>query len=338
VGLADHLSQSHSLSLGLAGLLLPRAYRWQAGFNVGSAQTKTKWWRAWTTGAVNRSEIFRSSLLNRNPVLWLTSRERWPTAQIWLWLTIAAAGCGWLAWLGRGVGVPMYFVLLVALAAVWHITLLVLVPGEASRHFVENRLSGALEMILCTPFGVKEIVRGGWHSLGRRYLPPIIVVMVLEAVLMIAGSATDGFGGMLEAEDRGLWFFFWLAGILALPFWVTALCWAAQRRALFARNVGEASGGAVVQVLFVPVFILWMVYAIARWAGWNPDAWVAAALFVAALITLPVAFAYRARRILYADLREAAASRYFGVPSKNSRGWLLMASHWPIRKQRLSAL
>src|SRR5262249_36624926 len=140
---------SHAVSwclLGLAGLLLPRTCRWQAGMNAGPRLTK--WWRPWGARARNRSPVLRARLLNRNPVFWLTSRELWPTAQVWLWLTISTAGWAWLtAWVGWTAGVPFYFLFAMAAAAIWHVTVLIMVPSEASRRLVEDRNSGALEMI-----------------------------------------------------------------------------------------------------------------------------------------------------------------------------------------------
>jgi hypothetical protein len=199
-------------------------------------------------------------------------------------------------------------------AAMWHLTLLTMVPAESSRRLVLDIQSGALEMILCTPFGVKEIVRGQWLSLGRRYLPPLIAVMLLSLALMMTGYVTYGFGGMIDPEDRGLWLLAWLAGILVLPLWLTTLCWVAMRRTLFARNLGEASAGAVVQVMAVPGFALWAMYALAQWAswraGWNLDASWIAIPFAGAFVALLVAFAWRARRILLANLRHAVTSRY----------------------------
>jgi hypothetical protein len=134
--------------------------------------------------------------------------------------------------------------------------------------------------------------------------------MLADTALMIAGYVTYGFGGMLDPADRGLWLFLWLAGILLLPLYLTALCWIAMRRTLFARNIGEASGIAVVQGMTLTGITLWVEHELRRLAGWTQEWWWSAipvmALFVAVLVML----ALRARRLFLANLRQATAKRY----------------------------
>jgi hypothetical protein len=64
----------------------------------------------------------------------------------------------------------------------------------------------------------------------------------------------------------------------------------------------------------VPGFALWTLYALAQWAGWragwNLEAWWTAVPFATVLVALLVVFACRARHVLLANLRQAAASRY----------------------------
>ena len=310
------LVASHALSwclLCLAGGLLPHAGRWQAGANSGPRSDKSAgWWKVrWTL----RSRAFRTRLLNRNPYHWLTSRAHWPTAQAWIWLAIPPMLFGWLAWVtwaGRGLNITV--VLAGATATTWCFTLLILVPGEASRRLLEDRLNGNLELILCTPLDAREIIRGQWLSLRRRFLPPLLAVTVLDTALMITGYVTDGFGGMLDREDRGLWLFGWLGCILLLPLCLTALGWCGMRRALFARNNGEAGVGAFVQITVLPGMVLWTVYELARLAGWNAEGWVSVLLLEVAYSTIVIALASHARRVLYEDLRRVAAGRYFLSP------------------------
>ena len=40
------------------------------------------------------------------------------------------------------------------------------------RQFAEDRHSGALELVVSTPLGVKEILRGQWLALRRQFLGP----------------------------------------------------------------------------------------------------------------------------------------------------------------------
>jgi ABC-type Na+ efflux pump permease subunit len=302
--------------LGVGGLLLPGGCRWQAGLNAQSHQRKRWLFRK----GRNRSFASRTRLLNWNPFLWLASRSRWATVQVWLYVLISPLVWGWLTWLTwarRGINVTIVFV--AATAASWLVTLLLTIPTEAGRKLLEDRASGALEMVLCTPQREEEIVRGQWLALGRRYLAPLVLVTSLSLALMIAGYVTFGFGGMLDPEDRGLWVFVWVAALVLFPLTLTALCWVAMRRTLFARNAGEASGLAIIQVIGMPCMALTVASVVLHSLfGWNPEWPAQAGLTLSAYLACLAAFTWRSRMILLRDLRHAAAHRYSPPPSAPS--------------------
>src|SRR5216117_276673 len=58
---------------------------------------------------------------------------------------------------------------------------------EACRRFVEDRRSGALELILSTPVTPDEIVQGQWRALLRQFGAPILLVLLIDGVLAAAG-------------------------------------------------------------------------------------------------------------------------------------------------------
>jgi hypothetical protein len=68
-------------------------------------------------------------------------------------------------------------VMMAAIFKVW-------VAFEACRRFVEDRRSGALELLLCTPLGVEEIIRGQWRALRRQFAGPAILILALAATLL----------------------------------------------------------------------------------------------------------------------------------------------------------
>lgn len=293
--------------LGLAGIVLPRACRWQGG----KSARKTR--QGWADISSRSSSFsFRARLLDLNPFLWLSIRYRWATIQIWLYVCLAALLWGWLGWLSWArQGVNILVVLAGALAATWLATLAVAVPAEAARRLVEDRQSGALELLLCTPVSVREIVQGQWLTLRRRYLAPWSLMTLLSLGLMVSGLATDGFGGMLDPEDRGLWVVAWLSGIVLAPLSLIALCWVTLRRTLFARNIGEASGIALFQVTAIPLFALtgasMMFHSL---FGWRPQ-WLENAVFwILGYVAWLLFCVWRARRILFRDIRLAATQRY----------------------------
>jgi ABC-type Na+ efflux pump permease subunit len=283
-------------ALLLAGAsCLPSACRRAAGRNAGPGATQGgKFWRP-----LNRSLAFRTRHLNRNPILWLSLRARWPTVQTWLYLALSGLLWGWLAWLCVVRGTNVLFVLVIAVGLSWMLQFLVMVPAEASRRFVEDKQSGMLEVLLCTPVSRRRFLAGQWLALGHRFLPPLVLAILLSAGLMLAGYLTDGFGGMLDSEDRGLWLFGWLGMMGCLPLALTALAWVAMRRSFTARNVGDATAVALLQVIGLPCLVLGVIpmllHSLWRWEpawGWR------GALSVVGFAAAQIGFAWRARAVL----------------------------------------
>ena len=154
-----------------------------------------------------------------------STKTRSPAVQVWLLLAVPTLGWGWLTWIAWVVrGLNITVVLVIAAAVSWLVSLLAIIPREASRRLVDDRVTGALEVVLCTSLGTKALLQGQWLSLARRYSLPVLAVMAAGAALMGSGYATFGFGGMLDPEDRALWLIAWLSGIVLLPLWLTALC------------------------------------------------------------------------------------------------------------------
>jgi ABC-type Na+ efflux pump permease subunit len=272
-------------------------------------------------------------MLNRNPIFWLASRSGWPTVQIWSWLGFSTLFWGWLLWLTwvkRTLNVAIVFV--VGLGASWLVSFLVMVPAEASRRLVEDRMVGALELLLCTPLREQDIIQGQWLALRRRYLVPLILAMLLSAGLMVSGYVTFGFGGMLDPEDRGLWLGIWLGTLGLLPGSLAAICWLAMRRSLFARNAGEASSIALMQMVGVPGVVL--ACAPMLWhslLGWNPEGWTKTAVLLSAYTAWLLAFSWLARRRLFLGLRQAAAPHGSAPATPIPRGQLNSPDRVPAR-------
>ena len=301
------LLTSHAVAWGLAGvagLVLSPSCRRQAGTNLGVP--RRKWWRGWAARLTRRSPAWRAGMLERNPWEWRVSRENAPTVHIWLWFGISLVSFGWLAWMVRSVGLPVYYVLAMGAAAAWHTVLCAVVPGEASRRLVEDRQNRMLAVVLGTPLGVEEIVRGQWASLRGRYLAPMVTTMVFSTVLMIVGYVTFGFGGMLTVDELGLWLFWWLANIIALPLLLVTLAWVAMRRTLVAQRAGDAAGVAVMMVHGIPVSVLvvlyWSSYLLGMRMGW----WWAAGLLSGVYVATLAIMTMRARRVFLGGLRQAA--------------------------------
>ncbi len=306
------LATTHLIGWGMliaAGLLLPAATRWQAGRHPRTRSGR--WWTVRPLVSSERRQTVRTRLLNQNPFLWLANRETLPQVRLWLLLLGTGLFWGWITWLSFVVrGINILIVMAIAIGVTWLTAFLGIVPREASRRLVEDRNSGALELLLCTPLAPRDITRGQWLALKRQFALPFGIVLLVGLVLMASGYLTFGFGGMLDPEDRPAWLVLWSASLTLAPLIVVALCWAAMRRALVARTAGEAAGVAVLQTLGVPGFALWLIYLVSSVAKWDSDPRWLGLLSLLAFGVAPAAWAWQCRRVLLETLRDAAASRY----------------------------
>ncbi len=128
-----------------------------------------------------------------NPVAWLACSQQRSTHL--LWLLVAAGGvAGVLSWVpgmtARAAGQSNLTgpigATLVVIAVALHFTIALCLATEACHFFPDARSSGALELLLCTPLPVFEIVEGHRLALKRMFGPPVMTLAILE-VIVVAG-------------------------------------------------------------------------------------------------------------------------------------------------------
>lgn len=295
------------LALGWASFITPRAWQERAG----SPQTLRcrERWRSWTYGDPVQRAAYRRRLLGVNPFFWLASRARLKPALVWASLAVLA--CAWVwglakfkrDWLNEGMYVSTALVLN-GLLRFWF-------ANEATRQLAEERRAGTLELLLSTPLGVRDILRGQFLALARQFLGPVLFVLAIECVLMFA-MLSAALGG----EDRAIWFSLWTGGMTMLVADLVALYWLCQWQALSARNPARAAGGSLAAVLFLP----WGVFALVLLAvalvsikGPSPSnpgwAFFVGLWFILGLAT-DISFAAWSRQKLLTRFRVAAQRRY----------------------------
>lgn len=157
-------------------VLLPRS--WQEDGRSTSRSAVERWADAILGGRSTRVREGRR-FLNLNPALWLASRQQ--RSMGFLWLLIALAGvAGVASWLVR----PAWPAYLMA-GIVLHFVICVFVADQACNFFPDARSSGALELLLCTPLPVGEIVDGYRGALERSFARPVLALLCLEVVIAI---------------------------------------------------------------------------------------------------------------------------------------------------------
>lgn len=174
--------------LGLTCLILPRVWKEKAG-GKKSFEWRRRWQR-WKFGTTQASSKLRARLLDFNPFFWLASRDRlgWLAPLVFVAVFVIAAV--WVAW---KVGVSFFspakpiggFVFAWFWAtALLHLILLLRIAMAATHQFAEDRKSGALELLLATPFQVRRIVRGQWLALLRQIWGPMAAAFLVHGIFL----------------------------------------------------------------------------------------------------------------------------------------------------------
>ncbi|MEW5931597.1 MAG: hypothetical protein AB1941_29365, partial [Gemmatimonadota bacterium] len=229
-------------ALGLATLVLPRAWQDRPAKRPRGPRLRRLSHRGQVTP---RPSARDQHLLELNPILWLASRGRWSSVVVWGFLLLAA-----LLWLGaydalanQWLAAPVVlltFYFLHAILKLW-------VAWEASRRFAEDRQSGVLELLLCTPLGDENIWRGWLINLKRRFFWPIAVLLVVEFGLLYGGTTATGWRG-----GNPVLAIAYLAGMGMLVADAYAASWVGLWQGLIARNSTRACLRTIVFVLILP--------------------------------------------------------------------------------------
>ncbi len=166
------------LFLAVASWWLPRC--WQEK----PAKTRVRW-RERFLRWYHEHNTPRQRLLDANPFLWLSIRNR--LGALIVWSVLLPINCFWVWLLVRNkfvnVGMPIFIGAILSN----HLALKLIVAAEASGNLEEQRHSGALEFLLsCSPLTVEEIVAGQWLALRRQLLRPIIAILVIDFAMMSA--------------------------------------------------------------------------------------------------------------------------------------------------------
>lgn len=129
-------------------------------------------------------------MLDKNPITWLEGRDRLQERMLWACLLLAAtyAVLKHLHLPGKW---PDNDALL--LWPWWaHCILCIWLLIQAPRRLADDKHSGALELLLCTPLAPREIIRGNMLALRRRYGRVLLGLLVMDGFLLLAYSNTHG--------------------------------------------------------------------------------------------------------------------------------------------------
>jgi hypothetical protein len=299
------------LALGLACWIAPRS--WQD--KPGAARGPRAAWRRFSRGNAAERQASRRRLLDINAFYWLAARGWFKPAQVWFFLAASGLLWGWggLAFRGDWFNAAVYL----ATGLVLNSVLKCWVASEAGRRISEDRQAGALELLLATPFTVREILTGQWLALARQFLWPVLLVLTLEGVMLGAMVRGSDFDHDLVVA--------WVAGMVMMVADLATLPWVGMWMAVSARHPNQVSSQTVARILVLPwLFFILIISALSLFlflanANYDPDSMVVAGLWLGIGVAVDLIFGFLAWRRLHTRFRTLAFERFTPRPGRLAR-------------------
>jgi ABC-type transport system involved in cytochrome c biogenesis permease component len=147
-------------------------------------------WERWRRGSDASRLAWRRSMLARNPVSWLEGRDRLQERMLWAIILVSA-----IFWAMRHLQSPKSWpdeVGLVAWPVLAQYVLCLWIAIQAPRRLADDKQSGALELLLCTPVSPGEIVRGSMMILRRRFGRALVALVALDTFIAVAYFSERG--------------------------------------------------------------------------------------------------------------------------------------------------
>lgn len=193
----------------------------------------------------------RAALLDRNAFLWLAARERIKPRYAWGILAVFGAIYAWIYFRIS----DLFFELSVAVCMSFliHFCFKLWTASEVCSRLIQDRRSGALELLLSSPLSIREIAHGQTLALRRIFLRPVALVVFLELLLMFGVLQQPR---RLASEQFVLVSFLAAITTLLLDLW--ALKWVGLWLSLRGKSIERVLVGTIARVLTLP----WIIFLI----------------------------------------------------------------------------
>jgi ABC-type Na+ efflux pump permease subunit len=299
-----------------------------------SARAEARWRRSqrWNFGTPAQRAEHRRRTLDLNPAAWLDHRYLLQRSAVLLFILVFFVVWAWqlardpASWLVPPITI-FTGLLLFGIFKIW-------MASQCTRRLIEDRRSGALELLLTTPLTSREIVGGLLIATRRQFLLPGALLLGLVFLLLLAQvNLLHADRGWEAGEVRE----FFLVGFVGMVMFVAdaaTIAWVGMWESLRAKTNSQAAGGVVMKVMLIPWVLFFGVVAVNalalhRWRmvlldeDWFHWIWLSIGLAVNAALFL------HARRNLFGRLRWTVAQWHL---RGGLGGILWMRLAWHIKK------
>jgi ABC-type transport system involved in cytochrome c biogenesis permease component len=306
------IASTHAIGwayLVMASRIVPRVCRERPAGQRGLRWREIR--DRWSYGRPEHRRAFRRRLLDRNAFYWLAARDRIKAYYVWIFIGALALIWCWSGWMLQSfifewdVSFWALF-LLFMFFKVW-------LASEVSSRFVEDRASGAFELLLSSPLDLKEMAHGQSLALRRQFGRPILFALVLTLLLLLSALRAPH-SGLSAGEVE----FLFAALMISLLADLTALKWLSMWHALSTSQVNRAMTAACGRVLVLPDVLFlgcFGAFLLVRQALWpvsnDVDLWgIAGALWLGMGLLADFCFGVAARWSVLHQFRQLATERY----------------------------
>jgi hypothetical protein len=174
---------------GLTWILLGIAcIRTRTSWRDAGVSVKRTGWRErverWQKGGLRGRQSWRKRMLELNPVAWLEGRDRLQARMLWAVCLLSA-----IFWAAKHLHAPQAWPdneMLFIWPSMTHYSFCVWLAIQAPRRLADDKQSGALELLLCTPVKKGEILRGIMRVLRQRFGRALLALLVVDAFVVYA--------------------------------------------------------------------------------------------------------------------------------------------------------
>lgn len=259
----------------------------------------------------------RHALLDASAFSWLAGRDRLKRRYPWIFLVLFAALWVFFYYKAPDVMLDLPIVLFV----LWflHIFVKIWAASEVAARFIEDRRSGALELLLTTPLSERDVAMGQLRALLRQFGGPLFLLLAVNVVAALA--TRQGYAYGFSSENSVALF---CAGVIVLVADLGAIHWVAMWRSLHVRGTNRTILQTTAIVVIAPIFLFWILFQ----AGWlfaivlrlPPITWANAAWPWAVFCVLyDLLIAFVARAAFYRQFRQRATEAFDARATKEKR-------------------
>jgi ABC-type transport system involved in multi-copper enzyme maturation permease subunit len=290
------------IALGVACRVTKRAWH-----DAAPAKRPKRWPWPWRKsarlsegGAFPTRTIQGRSNLMINPIFWLLTRERWLRTYPWILLASIVLIWAWALTLSRNV---LGLEASVGLGFLAHFLFKYWITTQAVHSFSRDRLGSALELILSTPIGVRQILSGVSIAMRHLFAAPLGVLLVAELLLV--------FVGLFQIYDRQpvpVLVFTILSGLVLMVADAWALTWVGVLAGLRARQAQIAVYRTLALVLLLPCLAVWGLLVLIGFGNGHTPHELPTVAWVIFSVAADLFFGLRARARLHRHFREIAVA------------------------------